>query len=307
MNNGHGEPSVVTAGEISRNFGQWQDRALGGPVIVTHHGRPRVVLVSADYYSSAKEDPGGAGPPQPSFETSQSAILDHVTEAFMALNAQLHITAVNHVFEALVGQSASQIVGRFWEELFPLAARTLMGEQLKRALRTGEALDFETSGDGAGVRRYSVRAFPYPSGVAVLIQNRTAEREMQLQLRQAKALTAALDVLPQVMVLRLNVRGVIATADAEFSRLIGFSQDDLRACRLPDIVRPRDRAGLTSALEAVLQGGAPSQFRASLLVKNGGEIPVLIGVATVMDDLVPDGLIAALTLDPGALASVAAE
>ena len=86
MSNGHGEPSVVTAGEISRNFGQWQDRALGGPVIVTHHGRPRVVLVSADYYSAFK---GGASlhsseDNAPSYETSQHAILDHVTEAFKA-------------------------------------------------------------------------------------------------------------------------------------------------------------------------------------------------------------------------------
>ena len=91
MNNGHGEPSVVTAGEISRNFGQWQDRALGGPVIVTHHGRPRVVLVSADYYSASKEDHSfhPREDNEPSIETGQHAILDHVTEAFMAVNASV--------------------------------------------------------------------------------------------------------------------------------------------------------------------------------------------------------------------------
>lgn len=297
MNNGHGEPSVVTAGEISRNFGQWQDRALGGPVIVTHHGRPRVVLVSADYYSTWKEDtPFHSGEEhEPSFETSQHAILDHVTEAFMALNAQLHVTAVNHVFEALVGHSASQIVGRFWEDLFPAAARALMGEQLKRALRTGEALDFEAPGDGPGVRRYAVRAFPYPGGVAVLIQNRTAEREMQGQLHEAKALTAALAMLPHVMVLRLNVRGVLTDVDPDFARLVGFSREELLACRLPDIVRPKDRAELTAALEAVLQGGQPARLSTTLLVKNGGELAVRIGVATVIHDLVPDGLVAAVS------------
>ena len=298
MNSGHGEPSVVTAGEISRNFGQWQDRALGGPVIVTHHGRPRVVLVSADYYSNGKDDAPRNGVEEHSaYETS--AILDHVTEAFMALNAQLHITTVNHVFEALVGLSASQIVGRFWEDLFPSVARSLMGEQLKRALRTGEALDFEAQGDGSGLRRYSVRAFPYPGGVAALIQNRTAEREMQAQLRRTKALDAALSVLPQVMVLQLNIRGVLTGVDCDFAALVGFSADELLACRLPDIVRPRDRAALNATLEGVLQGGPPVQLATRLLVKNGGEIPVHIGVATMIDSLVPDGLIAAVTLaDP---------
>lgn len=297
MNNSHGEPSVVTAGEISRNFGQWQDRALGGPVIVTHHGRPRVVLVSADYYSTWKED-ASFHPREDhvtSFETGQSAILDHVTEAFMALNAQLHITAVNHVFEALVGHSASQVVGRFWEELFPPTARSLMGEQLKRALRTGEALDFEAPGDGPGVRRYAIRAFPYPGGVAVLIQNRTAEREMQTQLQEAKSLMTALSMLPQVMTLRLNVRGVLIEVDPGLARMVGFTAQELLACRLPDIVRPRDRADLTAALEAVLQGGQPAAIGTTFLVKDGGELPVRIGVATVVHDLVPDGLIAVVT------------
>jgi prevent-host-death family protein len=302
MNNGHGEASVVTAGEISRNFGQWQDRALGGPVIVTHHGRPRVVLVSADYYSSSKVDISlnPREDHEPSFETSQHAILDHVTEAFMALNAQLHITAVNHVFEALVGHSSSQIIGRFWEDLFPPTARTLMGEQLKRALRTGEALDFEAPGDVPGVRRYAFRAFPYPGGVAVLIQNRTAEREMQAQLHEARALDAALSMLPQVMVLRLNVRGVLTTVDPGFAKRLGFSSQELLSCRLPDIVRPRDRAELTAALEAVLQGGQPTQIATTMLVKDGGELPVRIGVATVINDLAPDGLVAAVTLDDAA-------
>ena len=299
MSNGHGEPSVVTAGEISRNFGQWQDRALGGPVIVTHHGRPRVVLVSADYYSAFN---GGASlhsseDNAPSYETSQHAILDHVTEAFMALNAQLHITEVNHVLEALVGHSASQLVGRFWEDLFPPTARSLMGEQLKRALRTGETLEFEAPGDAPGVRRYAFRAFPYPGGVAVLIQNRTAEREMQAQLNEARALDAALSMLPQVMVLRLNVRGVLTTIDAGFAKMLGFSADELISCRLPDIARPRDRAELTAALEAILQGGQPSQIATTLLVKDGGELPVRIGLATVVRDLAPDGLIAAVTVD----------
>ena len=301
MNNGHGEPSVVTAGEISRNFGQWQDRALGGPVIVTHHGRPRVVLVSADYYSTWKEDTSfhPREDHETSFETSQSAILDHVTEAFMALNAQLHITAVNHVIEALVGHSASQVVGRFWEELFPPTARSLMGEQLKRALRTGEALDFEAPGDGPGLRRYAIRAFPYPGGVAVLIQNRTAEREMQTQLHEATALMTALSMLPQVMTLRLNVRGVFTAVEDRFAQMVGFSADELRACRLPDIVRPRDRAELTAALESVLQGGQPATIDTTFLVKDGGERPVRIGVATVVHDLVPDGLVAAVSfLEP---------
>lgn len=292
------EPSIVTAGEISRNFGQWQDRALSGPVIVTHHGRPRVVLISADRYAALKDEGplGFSEADQHSFETSQSAILDHMAEAFMALNAQLQVTAVNHVFEALVGLSASQIVGRLWADLFPPIARSIMGEQLKRTLRTGEALDFEAISDGPEGRRYGVRAFPYPGGVAVLMQNRTAERELQANLQEARALEEALSQLPQVMILRLNIRGVITEVNKDFADLVGFSIQELMACRLPDIARPRDRAELTASLEKVLRGSEPLQLTTTLLVKNGGELSVRIGVASIIHDLVPDGLVAAVTL-----------
>lgn len=62
----------------------------------------------------------------------------------------------------------------------------------------------------------------------------------------------------------------------------------------------RDRAELTAALEAVLQGGQPTQIATTMLVKDGGELPVRIGVATVINDLAPDGLVAAVTLDDAA-------
>ncbi len=50
-------------------------------------------------------------------------------------------------------------------------------------------------------------------------------------------------------------------------------------------------------VEAVLQGGQPNQVATTLLVKNGGELAVRIGLAGVIRDLVPDGLVAAVTLD----------
>ena len=41
---------TTTAADLNRNFGLWQDRAMSEPILVTHHGRPRSVLVSAEDY-----------------------------------------------------------------------------------------------------------------------------------------------------------------------------------------------------------------------------------------------------------------
>ena len=42
---------IVTAGDFQRNSGQYQDRALVEPVIITRNGRERTVLISADEYT----------------------------------------------------------------------------------------------------------------------------------------------------------------------------------------------------------------------------------------------------------------
>ena len=40
----------VTAGDVQKNFGRYQDQALVEPVIVTKYGRPSVVILSAGEY-----------------------------------------------------------------------------------------------------------------------------------------------------------------------------------------------------------------------------------------------------------------
>lgn len=238
----------------------------------------------------------GVGEADTSFETSLAAILDHATEAFIALDQRLQITAVNHVFESLVGRSASKMIGRPWEEMFPAAAQAVMGEQLRRSLRTGETIDFEATTETGGGRHYGVRAFPYPGGVAALIVNRTAEREMARTLHTARATEAALAALPQIMLLRLNIRGVIAEVSDGFAGLTGFSRDELLTCRLTDIVQPRDRPDLARVVENLLQGGQPQEIATTLLVKNGQERPVRIGAAAIQGELGPDGVAAAISV-----------
>jgi prevent-host-death family protein len=43
-------PSTVTAADMSKNFGAFQDAAVREPVIVTKNGRPRTVLMAYEDY-----------------------------------------------------------------------------------------------------------------------------------------------------------------------------------------------------------------------------------------------------------------
>jgi prevent-host-death family protein len=281
----------ATAGEVSRNFGQWQDVALTGPVIITHHGRPRVVLLSADRYASWNNLPAAAGNPETHVaETSREALLEQMAEGFIALDPALRVTKVNPVFEALAGRSAGQLVGAAWSDLFPLPTQAVIAEQMRRVLRTGEAVEFEADSTVQPGRCYGVRVFPYPGGVAALFANRTEEHNLRSRLRHAGAMQAATAGLPRLAVARLNIRGVLAEMDEDFLVLAGFSSAELLDCRLTDIVRPSDRRALTQALEKVLQGGPAARVETALLVRAGDERPVELSLAPILRDGAADGV-----------------
>ena len=44
----------TTAAEVGKNFGQFADRALVEPVLITKHGREHLVLLSAGEYARLK-------------------------------------------------------------------------------------------------------------------------------------------------------------------------------------------------------------------------------------------------------------
>jgi PAS domain S-box-containing protein len=281
----------ATAGEVSRNFGQWQDIALTGPVIITHHGRPRVVLLSADRYASWNEGPQSApNLDNQTAETSREALLEHMVEGFIALDATLRVTRVNAVFEALAGRSAGQLLGASWSDLFPLPTQAVIAEQMRRVLRTGEAVEFEADSTVQAGRCYGVRVFPYPDGVAALFENRTEEHNLRGRLRHARAMRAATAAMPQLAVARLNIRGVLAEMDDDFLTLAGFSRAELLDCRLTDIIRPSERRALTQTLEKVLQGGSAARVRTALLVKAGDEQVVELSLAPILRDGAADGV-----------------
>ena len=49
--------STVTAAEVSKNFGAYQDAAVREPVIITKNGRPRTVLIAyKDFLRLSKRD-----------------------------------------------------------------------------------------------------------------------------------------------------------------------------------------------------------------------------------------------------------
>lgn len=250
--------------------------------MVTHHGRPRVVIVSAHHFQELTEAQE-ATPAQDmaSYASRLSSVLEHASEAFFALDAALHVTATNGAFTSLVGRAESEIAGRSWRACFPDVAQSVVEEQFVRVIRAGEAVAFEMAAGLSAERLFAVRAFPYAGGVAALMVNCTHERLSQAHVHESAALRHALAALPSIASAQLNVRGVLTSASEQLSRLSGFTSAELSHVRLTDILSPRDRASVARALEGVYEGGQTAQLSTAMLTKGGREVDVDIAVAAI--------------------------
>lgn len=281
------EPVFVTAGEISRNFGRWQDKAMETPVVVTHHGRPRVVMIASDHYRPAEQ----ASPNLPDAAGAKlGALMNQIAEAFLALDADLRIMAVNPVFEAYVGRAAFQIVGRLWVEVFPKLEGSLLHEHYRRVLRTGEVAEFEVASVMYPGRVVTQTVFPYGGGVAALFVNRTGERERERQIEVANSIEQLARAIPGLSLIEVNIRGGIAKVDGRFSALSGFDTDALVRFRLADIVLPRDRSRLLASIDQALEDEAIPSLRTCILSRDGQEKEVIMTLAPIRQGLRPVAL-----------------
>ncbi|RNJ47882.1 type II toxin-antitoxin system Phd/YefM family antitoxin [Methylocystis hirsuta] len=82
--------ATVTAAEVSKNFGAYQDAAVRDPVIITKNGRPRTVLMAyEDYVRLSKRDRWVERTVELSEADIQAVEQTRMAAGFEALNAEL--------------------------------------------------------------------------------------------------------------------------------------------------------------------------------------------------------------------------
>src|SRR5882757_3896933 len=112
-------PRYVTAAEITRNFGMWQDRANQAPVVVTHHGRTRCVLLSADAYEAMSSHSGRAMEPGEQAAIEHTLLVERIDEGFLTLDPVLNLRQVNTLAVMMLGRSREMLEGLSLADVIP--------------------------------------------------------------------------------------------------------------------------------------------------------------------------------------------
>ncbi len=254
----------VSSAEITRNFGAWQDRAARAPLVVTHHGRPRCVLLAADAYAKFAHEPA---------LEDYELIVDHaplserIDVGFVVLDKSLRLRDLNTLASVMLGRSREKLVGIPLFDLVPDLAEEPLQAQIRRVLRSDAPARLQVPGrDG---RILHIHAFPWPTGLALTLQSASSEEEAEAELAGARALRTALAAHGNIGTAQLTVRASIARVDENFARVVGIAPERLEGSRVTDLFAMASRDAVSAALEHVMGSGQVEALDVRLLADGG--------------------------------------
>jgi PAS domain S-box-containing protein len=208
---------------------------------------------------------------RPPADALLAALLDGMSEAFIALDHAGRVTTLNAQTERLLGKPAAGLHGRVpWQAVEPLRT-TGLEAQCRLAAESGRPVEFETEYP-AGAQTYRVRVQPYPAGLLIFWQDVSERTAIAAELRAseekfAKAFTAG----PLILTITDLVSGRFIEVNDSFVSTSGWSREEA-------IGRTPVELGLWSEPEQreqgrqVLQaGGAIRDLEARLRVRSGEE------------------------------------
>lgn len=282
---------AVSAAEVIRNFGYWQQQALSRPVTVTHHGRARVTLISAEEYErltgtgeAAPASPNSGGP-------ALDTLLDQMAEGFILFDREMRVIRMNAVAEAWFGRDRNELVGKDPSVVFGMVYDSIVLEGLRKALTDGEITSFEAPSALFPGRRIRLRVFPYQDGIGVLFINITELERLRHLAAENQACCQAIEAHGQIGMVRLDGRGRVLSADATFEKLSGFNASALSSVRIFDIINPGTRRRVQTAFEDVMSDRRPVEVAASLISRQEGEREVSLSMSALVRDFTAQGVI----------------
>lgn len=270
--------NVVTASDLVRHFGLWQERASREPVYVLHRGRARFVLTSVEIMqalcSPHLADSGDAALPDIGVES----LLDLTRDIMLIVDRDLVLISASRAARRYFGESAKP--GAALDALFRAASVTLVSEAVRRVMASGLAEEIETGGPYAG-RSIAVAIDPLGGGACLRISDMTiiddiaAIRAAHLGDVEAQAATGL------VAIGRINLRGYLEPPFGQIAGMAGIDAPSLAGTRFVGLIDLGTRVAVGQALETAIDTRAATQVDALLLVSGATTRPVRIGFGPV--------------------------
>lgn len=279
--------NVVTASDLVRRFGLWQERAGREPVYVLHRGRPRFVLTSIDIMQALcapHEAPLGqaAGP-----ALGMEALLDLTRDLIVIVDRNLVLIAASRAARRYFGEGAR--AGTPLPDCVRTPGAGWLIEAVQRVVASGLPEEIEIGAPFAG-RSISVTIDPMGTGACLRFADVTIVEEMAA-MRAAQAADAdALAATGLAAIGRINLRGYL---EAPFGAIAAMAHVDARSLagtRFVGLIDLGSRVAVGQALETAISTRTPAQADAILLAAGSMTKPVRVALSPIVHGTMVDAV-----------------
>lgn len=278
--------ACVTASNLVRNFGEWQDRALGEPVYILHRGRPKLALASIDFLARLTQRAGSVD--------NGAALIEAFDEPILMFDDEARLSRRNRAADSYFGLADG--LGGFGLSTDRPAEIAIL--QLARRVthhRIAERLDVAIAPDSD--RRVEVSASPVAGGALIVVRDVSLREAHARSAALVDATTGAIDGQDGLAAAHLNQRGHVALPSFSLARITGVPADQLGTTRFASLFEVRSRAAVGDAVERVLRGGDTETLTAELLVDGASRRAVTVSLSRIATRLGVEGAIALITAE----------
>jgi PAS domain S-box-containing protein len=113
-----------------------------------------------------------------------TAILERMTDAFCALDADWRFSYLNEHAEELLGREESELVGTEVWSAFPKSNETVLSDRLHEAMETGETVSFDLPYDPFDAL-FAVEAYPSETGLTIYFRDVTERRRVAREMEES--------------------------------------------------------------------------------------------------------------------------
>lgn len=266
--------NVVTASDLVRHFGVWQERANRESVYVLHRGRPRFVLTSVEIMQTLCAPHGGMLPGGADIAKSAEPLLDLTRDIMLLVDEGLTLIAASRQARGYFGENALR--GAALADLLRTTSTALLTEAVRRVMASGLAEEIETAGPYAG-RSIAVAIDPIGAGACLRVNDVTMVDDIAA-IRAAQIADAdALAATRLAALGRINLRGYLEPPFAPIAAMAGIDSTSLARTRFVGLIDVGTRIAAGEAIEAAIDTRAPTSVDATLLVCGATPKPVRLG------------------------------
>lgn len=284
--------NVVTASDLVRHFGLWQERASRTPVYVLHRGRVRHVLTSIETMDAlcapiAASDGAEGGLPD-------QALLDLVDDMVVLVDRDLRIITASLPARRYFGDAVRP--GQLIDQLTANQRAPHMRSAAAQVIATGHSDVIDIAAPYPG-RLLSCTISPFPGVRAALILRDVTQTEELAKARGwARAKAEAARATGICVTMRINLRGYVDNPDAVVASFLGTDCAALSSVRFVGLVAMPARVAVGTAIEQVITTGEPTTIDAPMIYHGASAHQMRIGLAPVRTGSAIEG-VAALLVD----------